>query len=173
MRARVLFFGLLKDIVGRSADEREFASGADLGVVFETYATQFPRMREMAGSIVVAHNREFAPLESPIADGDEIAFLPPVSGGCAKGPIEVTDTNGNYNVSASVHYLVNGLKNGNDEDGHVEAAYHAFPLRLVIVGSDGQVVLDAGRGSGGIANPWDMNQIEEQLRAALPRGPLH
>ena len=31
-----------------------------------------------------------------------------------------TDTNGDYNVSASVHYLVNGLKNGNDEDGHVE-----------------------------------------------------
>src|SRR5438876_3826980 len=31
-----------------------------------------------------------------------------------------TDTNGNYNVSASVYYLVNGLKNGNDEDGNVE-----------------------------------------------------
>src|ERR1043166_2089952 len=29
------------------------------------------------------------------------------------------DTNGNYNVSASVYYLVNGLKNGNDEDAHV------------------------------------------------------
>lgn len=60
-----------------------------------------------------------------------------------------------------------------DEDGRVEAAYHAFPQRLVIVGSDGQVVLDVGRGSDGLVNAWDMRQIEERLRAALSRGSLH
>src|ERR1039458_7358456 len=43
-----------------------------------------PRMRELAGSIVVARNREFAEISTPLAEGDEVAFLPPVSGGaCA------------------------------------------------------------------------------------------
>jgi len=96
MRARVLFFGLLKDVVGRSAEEREFVQGADLRVVFDTYAAQYPRLREMAGSIVVALNQEFAPLATPVADGDEIAFLPPVSGGVACDPLELHDTSGHY-----------------------------------------------------------------------------
>jgi len=96
MRARVLFFGLLKDVVGRSAEEREFADGSDLNAVFDAYAKQYPRLRDFAGSIVLARNQEFAPLASPIADGDEIAFLPPVSGGCTTGPIELVDDAGHY-----------------------------------------------------------------------------
>ena len=96
MRARVLFFGLLKDVVGRSAEEREFAEGADLRLVFETYATQYPRLREMAASIVVARNQEFAAPGTPLADGDEIAFLPPVSGGGARDSVQIKDSAGHY-----------------------------------------------------------------------------
>jgi molybdopterin converting factor subunit 1 len=83
MRARVLFFGLLKDVVGTSAEESEFAAGTDLRSVFDIYAARHPRLRDLAGSIVVARNQEFANLSTPIAEGDEIAFLPPVSGGAA------------------------------------------------------------------------------------------
>jgi molybdopterin synthase catalytic subunit len=98
MRARVLFFGLLKDVVGRSAEERDFADGADLRTVFDAYASQYPPLRDMAGSIVVARNREFAQLATPIADGDEIAFLPPVSGGIeiVCDPVEIADSDGHY-----------------------------------------------------------------------------
>jgi MoaE-MoaD fusion protein len=96
MRARVLFFGLLKDVVGRSAEERDFADGADLRLVFDVYASEFPRLRQMAGSIVVARNQEFAPLATPIAEGDEIAFLPPVSGGAVRDPIEIRHPAGHY-----------------------------------------------------------------------------
>ncbi len=96
MRAQVLFFGLLKDVVGRSAEEREFTDGADLRTVFDSYATRYPRLREMAGSIVVARNQEFAGPETPVADGDEIAFLPPVSGGAARDPVEIADPAGHY-----------------------------------------------------------------------------
>jgi molybdopterin synthase catalytic subunit len=81
MRARVLFFGLLKDLTGRSAEDAEFPDGADLGAVFETYAVRYPRMREMARSIVIARNHEFAGPGTKLREGDEIAFLPPVSGG--------------------------------------------------------------------------------------------
>jgi molybdopterin synthase catalytic subunit/molybdopterin converting factor small subunit len=94
MRARVLFFGMLKDVVGHAAEEAEFPAGADLRAVFECYAARFPQIREMAPSIVVARNQEFAALSTRIADGDEVAFLPPVSGG-AECLLEIED-GGNY-----------------------------------------------------------------------------
>lgn len=81
MRVRVLFFGVLKEIVGASVEDAEFPHGADLREVFDHYAGRHERLRTMAGSIVVARNQEFARLDTPVAEGDEIAFLPPVSGG--------------------------------------------------------------------------------------------
>jgi molybdopterin converting factor subunit 1 len=81
MRARVLFFGMLKELVGRSAEDIDLPAGADLGSVFERYAALEPRLRKMGPSIVAARNQEFADLSTPLQDGDEVAFLPPVSGG--------------------------------------------------------------------------------------------
>jgi molybdopterin synthase catalytic subunit len=88
MRVRVLFFGILKEIVGHAAEDAEFPAGVDLRAVFECYAARFPKMGQMAASIVVARNQEFAPLSTALADGDEVAFLPPVSGG-AEGALEL------------------------------------------------------------------------------------
>jgi molybdopterin synthase catalytic subunit len=72
---------MLKELVGRSSEDAEFPQGADLRAVFDSYATRFPRLRELAPSIVVAQNQEFAQLSASITEGDEVAFLPPVSGG--------------------------------------------------------------------------------------------
>jgi molybdopterin synthase catalytic subunit len=58
-----------------------FRQGADLRAVFDSYAARYPRLRELASSIVVAQNQEFAELSASITEGDEVAFLPPVSGG--------------------------------------------------------------------------------------------
>ena len=96
MRARVLFFGMLKELVGRPAEEADFPEGTDLRAVFESYAARYPRLREMARSIVVAQNQEFAGPSTKIADGDEVAFLPPVSGGSAAAdPLELSE-DGHY-----------------------------------------------------------------------------
>src|SRR4051794_2089369 len=95
MRARVLFFGLLKDVVGTSAEVSEFPDGSDLRSVFDLYAPRHPRLRALAPSIVVARNQEFADLATPIADNDEIAFLPPVSGGKALADLEIVES-GHY-----------------------------------------------------------------------------
>jgi len=81
MRVKVLFFGQLKDITGRAEDQLELADGARLSTVFDYYAGRFPRVGAMAASIVLARNQEFAAASAAVADGDEIAFLPPVSGG--------------------------------------------------------------------------------------------
>ncbi len=96
MHARVLFFGMLKEVVGRSAEEAEFAEGTDLRHVFETYATRYPRLREIARSIVVARNQEFAELAAKVEEGDEIAFLPPVSGGAGPELPEITIGGNHY-----------------------------------------------------------------------------
>jgi molybdopterin synthase catalytic subunit len=87
---------MLKELVGRSADNAEFPEGTDLRAVFESYALRYPPLRDMARSIVMARNQEFAELSTKLTDGDEVAFLPPVSGGAAAaGTLEVSD-NGNY-----------------------------------------------------------------------------
>ncbi len=84
MTVHVLFFGLLKDLLGRSSDTIEVAEGATVGTVFEHYASQYPRLNEMADSIALARNHEFAKPDQVLSDGDEIALMPPVSGGAAE-----------------------------------------------------------------------------------------
>jgi molybdopterin synthase catalytic subunit len=95
MQARVLFFGMLRDIVGMSREEAEFPEGADLRLVFASYAARFPRLADLARSIVVARNQEFAEPATKLAEGDEVAFLPPVSGGCHTSELEITEA-GHY-----------------------------------------------------------------------------
>lgn len=85
MRIRVLFFGVLKDVAGCAAGEIELPDGASAGTVFEHYAARFPKLRAMERSILLARNQEFVRASDPVADGDEIAFLPPVSGGTGEG----------------------------------------------------------------------------------------
>jgi molybdopterin converting factor subunit 1 len=94
MRVRVLFFGMLRDLVGRPSEESDFPPGADLRAVFDRYAERYPPVRQLAPSIVVARNQEFAELSTPVSEGDEIAFLPPVSGG-ASARQEIVE-NGHY-----------------------------------------------------------------------------
>ncbi len=72
---------MLKDIVGRAEDNLEIAEPGSLGAVFDHYAREFPRLQELASSIVLACNQQFGDRATAVADGDEVAFLPPVSGG--------------------------------------------------------------------------------------------
>ncbi len=89
MNIKVLFFGQLKDITGLREDSLELGDGARVETVFEHYAGRFPRLRELSKSIVLAQNQQFAAASAPLAEGDEIAFLPPVSGGSVSVPKEI------------------------------------------------------------------------------------
>jgi len=81
MRVKVLFFGRVKEIVGRAEETAEVEDGADLGSLFHSYARRFPQLAEMERSTVLARNQKIAGRSEGLADGDEVAFLPPVSGG--------------------------------------------------------------------------------------------
>jgi molybdopterin synthase catalytic subunit len=97
VRVKVLFFGMLKDIVGRAEEQIDLEDGARLGSVFDRYAEQFPRLGGLAASIVLACNHQFCERSQAVRDGDEIAFLPPVSGGSGRYSQEIRDAeSGNF-----------------------------------------------------------------------------
>jgi len=81
VRVKVLFFGQLKEITGKAQDSLELSGGATLEQVFEHYAGIYPRLNGLRSSIVIACNQNFAEASTEVLDGDEVAFLPPVSGG--------------------------------------------------------------------------------------------
>lgn len=81
MKVSVLFFGFAHDLTGFEQEQLEVAPGESLGALLLRYETRFPRLREMAGSLLAAVNQEVADPSRVLQDGDEVAFMPPVSGG--------------------------------------------------------------------------------------------
>ena len=100
MRVQVLYFGVLKERFGAAGEAVQLADGATVGdLVRELQArTSNPAMSSaLSGadsdsslrlwqSLAIAVNREYAALDTVLREGDEVALLPPVSGGyCACG----------------------------------------------------------------------------------------
>ncbi len=81
MQVRVLFFGILKDLVGRSSELLELADGARLEAVLQHYSRQAPRFAGMLNSMALSVNQEYATANAVLRAGDEVGLLPPVSGG--------------------------------------------------------------------------------------------
>jgi molybdopterin synthase catalytic subunit len=87
MRVRILFFGLLKDVAGKSSDSLELPEGASVRDVLEHYLMRVPKLQTAMASIAVAVNQQYASAETTLKSGDEVALLPPVSGGSGKAAI--------------------------------------------------------------------------------------
>jgi molybdopterin converting factor subunit 1 len=85
MHVRVLFFGRLKEIVGKSEEDAELSDGARVEDLFTRYGRKFPELARFRPAVLASVNQEFAEWRTQLSSGDEIAFLPPVSGGSAAG----------------------------------------------------------------------------------------
>ncbi len=81
MRITILAFARLRDLVGAPRLERDVPAGATVENVWQTLAGEFPAAAPHRASLSAAVNAEYARFSTPVADGDEVAFLPPVSGG--------------------------------------------------------------------------------------------
>jgi len=81
VRVRVLFFGQLREIVGVDEDFAELSEGSRVEDLYERYGRRFPRLIEFRASVAASINQEYAAFRSQLSTGDEVAFLPPVSGG--------------------------------------------------------------------------------------------
>jgi molybdopterin converting factor subunit 1 len=81
MKVKVMFFGGIRDIVGTAEGELEIPSGMTARELIQRYCQDYPLFNSYAASTMIAVNLEFASPDTLIKDGDEIAFIPPVSGG--------------------------------------------------------------------------------------------
>ena len=81
MQIRVLFFGVLKDIAGKGSDSVDLPQPATLNDLLGRLQQQIPRLNEHLPSIAMSINQEYARPDSILRHGDEVALLPPVSGG--------------------------------------------------------------------------------------------
>lgn len=81
MKVRVLFFGMTHDLTGFEQEEVHLTEGESLNDLWGRYERKFPRLREISGSLLAAVNEEIADRSRLLREGDEVAFMPPVSGG--------------------------------------------------------------------------------------------
>lgn len=81
MRVTVKLFARLRDIAGTAEFTHELGEGATVRTLWAALAARFPEMAAYERSISCAVNADYARMNDPLADGDEVAFLPPVSGG--------------------------------------------------------------------------------------------
>src|ERR1700745_1424845 len=84
MRVHVLFFGVLRDLTGKPEDEIELPEGAAVRDILERYGAQVPRLKDSLSSIALAVNQQYTGPETILKPDDEVALLPPVSGGATE-----------------------------------------------------------------------------------------
>lgn len=81
MRVRLRLFASLRDVAGFESTELELPDGITIGEVWERLCTQYPSLARYREHVMMARNRRYVTFEDRLADGDEIALFPPVSGG--------------------------------------------------------------------------------------------
>jgi molybdopterin synthase catalytic subunit len=81
MIVNVLLFAAYREAAGAKKVQLEIPVGATLRAAWSELAAQYPRHAVISTTVVGAVNGDYAPLDTPLNDGDEIAYLPPVAGG--------------------------------------------------------------------------------------------
>ena len=81
MFVKVLYFGRLKEIAGSAEESVEVRDGERIEDLFARCSSSRPELRKFRSSLVAARNRELAAWDATLSGGDEVGFLPPVSGG--------------------------------------------------------------------------------------------
>ncbi len=80
MKIQVLTFGIARDIAGAGTVELEIPEGSTAAVVETQLREMFPALNRLT-SLFIAVNSEYAGAETVVHARDEIAVIPPVSGG--------------------------------------------------------------------------------------------
>ena len=84
MRVRVLFFAGLREALGKKEQDVDLDAPLSLGQLLERLRREHSAVERYGGRLVVSLNEERRPLETLLSDGDEVALLPPMSGGSGR-----------------------------------------------------------------------------------------
>src|SRR5207237_5099648 len=87
MQVRVLFFGMLKDAAGRASDTLQLPERATLAELLDSCGEKFPALPKFFGSLALSVNQEYANRATLLRENDEVALLPPVSGGSVQAEV--------------------------------------------------------------------------------------
>lgn len=77
----VRYFAILREHLGKTEDTLQVPAGTTSGAVYAMVTKDHPRLASLERSIMLMVNQEYVRAEQALADGDELAFIPPVSGG--------------------------------------------------------------------------------------------
>src|SRR5438552_4754582 len=86
MQVRVLLFGILKDLTGRSSEAISLPDHATAADVLRHYEQSLAEKKSVLSSVAISVNQEYAAPNTLLHAGDEVALLPPVSGGADADP---------------------------------------------------------------------------------------
>ncbi len=81
MKTKVEFYSVLRDITGCQEIEVTLPEGATIAVLLGGLVTQFPRLTEWDGKLLLAANLDYVDRTHPIQPGEVISIMPPVQGG--------------------------------------------------------------------------------------------
>lgn len=81
MKVRVRLFAVLREAAGRAEAELELCEGATAEEAWRQLVAQHPGLEARRPSLAAAVNRRYATFEQLLHEGDELVFVPPVSGG--------------------------------------------------------------------------------------------
>jgi molybdopterin converting factor subunit 1 len=81
MRVRVRLFASLREAAGRSEQDLELPADATPEIAWQRLADLTPSLAGRRPSLSAAVNRRYVPFDTKLVEGDELVFIPPVSGG--------------------------------------------------------------------------------------------
>jgi molybdopterin converting factor subunit 1 len=81
IKVRVKMFASFRDIIGTKEEELEIPEGTTVQKLLDSYIERFPDMARYRDHIILSVNKEYGAAGLELKDGDEVSFLPPVSGG--------------------------------------------------------------------------------------------
>lgn len=90
MRVRLLLFGILKDLLPNLSGDLDLPTGADVNALLDLCRRSLPEHDALCSSLAVAVNREYVSASHLLHEGDEVALLPPVSGGAPENTVYLT-----------------------------------------------------------------------------------
>ena len=81
IEVNVRFFGPVKDLAGTEGLTLELPPAASGNVAFDSLAARYPGLHRWRSSIRLAVNLQYVDFDHPLDNGDEVALIPPISGG--------------------------------------------------------------------------------------------